>query len=104
MTDAFLLGIILLFIHMNSKIGKQTCGIPVAWWLEIFFSIIVVRSLYQLMKIYVIKYFYSWTLCYDVSKIVMIDGFMIGWLIYGNIIYYSPENNCALISDTHFQS
>ena len=35
-------------------------------------------------------------------KLVLIDGFLIGWLIYGNFLYYSPKNNCAAIPDTQF--
>jgi len=46
------------------------------------------------MKIYVINNFYNYRFAYDILRLVIIDSFMIGWLIYGNVIYYSKENNC----------
>jgi hypothetical protein len=28
-------------------------------------------------------------------RLLIIDGAIIGWLIYGNELYYSKQNNCA---------
>lgn len=73
---------------------KTTCGIPVLSWLEVFFLIFGVRSLSQLLRIYVIRNFYSFRAKYEIGRLVVIDGAIIGWLIYGNALYYSKKNNC----------
>ena len=96
---AMLSGIILL-LETNAKLGVRSCGIPIVFWLDIFFLLFGLRSFGQLMKIYVIRNFYSRVVYFDVMKLVFIDGFLIGWLIYGNFLYYSPKNNCAAIADT----
>ena len=31
---------------------------------------------------------------YEVAKLVIIDGFMLAWLIYGNKLYWSDDNDC----------
>lgn len=93
--------VLILFLLQYSLEGKSpndeppVCGIPVLFWLEVFFCLFGVRSLFQLMKIYVISNFYSYRFQYDILRLIIIDSFMIGWLIYGNVIYYSKENNCG---------
>ena len=46
------------------------------------------------MRIYVIRNFYAHRAKYEIGRLVVIDGAIIGWLIYGNILYYSKKNTC----------
>lgn len=36
------------------------------------------------------------------GRLIVIDGALIGWLIYGNMLFYSPRNNCAHNPHTEF--
>jgi predicted transglutaminase-like protease len=87
-------------LHRGQHAGD--CGIPVLHWLYIFFALFGLRSASQLAKIYVIRHFYQRVMCFDILKMVLIDGFMVAWLIYGNHLYYSPLNNCASNPSTQF--
>lgn len=71
-------------------------------WLNVFFCIFGLRSFTQLAKIYVIRNFYSSVLYFDLMKLLLIDGFMIAWLAYGNHLYYSPKNNCEANPHTQY--
>ena len=71
-------------------------------WLNVFFGVFGLRSASNLIKIYVIKYYYNSILTFDVLKLLFIDGFLIGWLVYGNSIYYSKHNNCNKNTGTQF--
>ena len=70
------------------------CGIPVYTWLEVFFIGFAVKSVANVMKIVVIKSFRRKAFHYEVFKLIFVDGFMLGWLIYGNSIYFSKANDC----------
>jgi hypothetical protein len=103
-TDMLMLGTIIALLQINKNLAKRDCGIPIVQWLDIFFMLFGLRSLYQLMKIWVIRHFYSRIFCFDIAKLVFVDGFMVAWLVYGNYLYYSPKNNCAYIPDTQFMA
>jgi len=71
-------------------------------WLNVFFGAFGVRSASNLMKIWVMKHFYNSVVVFDVLKLLIVDGFLIGWLVYGNQIYYSRNNNCNANPGTQF--
>jgi len=48
------------------------------------------------------KHFYNSVVVFDVLKLLIVDGFLIGWLVYGNQIYYSRNNNCNANPGTQF--
>ena len=50
-----------------------------------------------MIKIFVMTYFYELKTCYDVTAFTICNGAMVGWLIYGYVIYYSSSNNCDKI-------
>ena len=81
---------------------EATCGIPVLMWLEVFFALFGLRSFFQLMKIFVIRNFFQYQHAYEIVRLVIIDGLLILWLIYGNQLYYSPENDCRTNERTRF--
>ena len=37
---------------------------------------------------------------YSLITFVALDGFLLGWLIYGNIIFYSSDDDCDLHADS----
>jgi hypothetical protein len=80
--------------------AEVLCGIPVYTWLEVFFIAFAVKSVANVMKIVVIKSFRRKAFHYEIFKLVFIDGFMLGWLVYGNSIYFSKANDCDQIRDT----
>lgn len=90
-----ILGLIMLMMSTGLQGKHTTCGIPIRFWLNVFFGVFGVRSASNLVKIWVIKHFYNSVVVFDVLKLLLIDGFLIGWLVYGNQIYYSRSNNCA---------
>lgn len=73
-------------------------------WLEVFFALFALRSFFQLLKICVIKYCYRQRTPFEIIRLVLVDGLLVIWLIYGNKLYYSKENNCAENKRTQFLS
>lgn len=80
----------------------MTCGIPIKMWLEVLFSLAGVRSLANLLRIYIIRNFYSTRNYFSFMRFVIIDGLIIVWLVYGNMLYYSDKNNCEQNERTAF--
>ena len=62
----------------------------------------VFRSIAKALKIYVIINHYSLIKLYDIARFIFIDGMIIGWLAYGNILWYSKNNNCAMLKSTAY--
>ena len=80
----------------------MTCGIPILMWHEVLFVLFGVRSFMNLLKIYIIRNFYSRRNYYNFMRFVIIDGLIIVWLVYGNMLYYSVKNNCEQNERTAF--
>ncbi len=71
------------------------CGIPVLMWNSVHLSLFVVNSICKLFQIYVIRYHYSHRACYNISTSLIVNLAMTGWLVYGNVIYFSSKNDCG---------
>ena len=76
------------------------CGIPLVNWLNIFFIAFGARSLGNLARIYVIKNMRRKVMHYEIFRLLVIDGFLLAWIFYGNKLYYSKENDCEKIKST----
>ena len=63
-------------------------------WLETFLTIYTIRSFSILWKVYIIRYNYEFRSRYELYRILTIDLIMVIWLIYGNELYFSDENDC----------
>ena len=76
LTDIAMLAVIVTLLQSNTgQIGSKSddCGIPVLMWLDVFFLIFAVRSLGNLLKIYVIRnYSTTGVIYYDVIKLTVI--------------------------------
>jgi len=81
--------------------SPKECGIPIRSWLETFLLIFAARSFIQLLKIFFVKNCFSFRGAFDVFRLALIDGFLIGWLFYGNKLFYSERNDCGSHKDTH---
>ena len=55
-----------------------------------------------MVKIGVLTHLYSYRTCYDFVAFVICNGSLVGWLIYGYVIFYSDANNCDKVPDTAF--
>ena len=92
--DALILFLIIYF-------GRDaSCGIPIFMWTIVYFVILGCRSLSNLVKIFLIRASSSIINRYSIISFVIIDGCLLAWLIYGNVIFYSDENNCKVIENS----
>ena len=80
-----ILGLIMLMLQTGpAGSTSQTCGIPIRQWLNVFFGVFGIRSFLQLVKLYFTRHFYRFEILFDIARIIIVDGFLIGWLVYGN--------------------
>jgi hypothetical protein len=74
--------------------GDPKCGIPVVTWNIVYISLFMLNSLTKLMQIVVIRYFIQYRARYHLAMMVIVNCTIVGWLIYGNVIYFSDANDC----------
>lgn len=70
------------------------CGIPIFTWTIVYFIVLGLRSVSNFIRIYLVRNYYRYANRFSVLSFVLIDGFILGWLIYGNVIFYSHDNDC----------
>ena len=59
----------------------------------------MLRSLTNLARFIIVRDYYQYHGRFNLITFVVIDGFILGWLIYGNILLYSEENLCNKTDD-----
>lgn len=67
-----------------------------------FFIMYFSKSSFQLIKILVLYNCYAYRTVYDIFAFTVTNGALLGWIIYGLILYNSDKNNCDKIADTRF--
>jgi hypothetical protein len=103
LVDFLVLVLVIIVLQTgNIEVGRpKTCGIPIREWLGTMFSIFLWRSCAKAFKIYVLmNYSHQVAQMYDILKFVIIDGIMICWLVYGNQLFFSKQNNCDKFNGT----
>ena len=60
----------------------------------IYFLIVSMKSLVNLGKIPLVRRQSSYQGAYSLIAFLIVDGVYLAWLIYGNLLFYSKENNC----------
>lgn len=105
--DMLFLVFVVVLLEFSISVGQSgrhavTCGIPILMWHEVLFALFGVRSLANLLKIYIIRNFYSRRNYYNIMRFAIVDGLIILWLIYGNVLYYSKRNDCEANERTQF--
>ena len=94
---AFDIFILILVIHFGKS---ASCGIPIFMWNLIYFIILGVKTVAHLFKIVIVRSWPRHLNRYSIATFLMADGTFIGWLIYGNILFYSKANNCGLLQNS----
>ena len=97
--DIILLAVSTYLLYLSIQY-QPDCGIPIKQWLLGFFIAYFSRSTFQVIKIGVVKFAPEYRSCYDYSAFAICNGVMLGWLIYGYIIFFSDANNCDINADT----
>ena len=65
-----------------------------------FVLAVVLKSFGGLAKIWVLWTSPQSLQMFEFFKVLYIDGLMLGWIIYGNILFYSPQNDCDKVEGT----
>ena len=90
----FILLLLISIIEISHYYGDN-CGIPVHLWLDIYFIIALSKFiLIDWIDILVCKY--KPHLYFDIEflKFTIVYSVLLGWVIYGYIIYFSDKNDC----------
>ena len=83
------------FLQVLFKIDLGTnCGIPIKKWLYGFCLIYSIKSIYQ--------FWFESSRKRAVFRVAILDGFLVGWLLYGNVIFYSENNTCMENKTTQY--
>ena len=89
--------ILLIWVLISFSSGAPKCGIPVAMWNIVYISLFMFNSIIKLMQIVIIRYCIQFRARYTLITMVIFNFTVVGWLIYGNVIYFSDENDCRQI-------
>ena len=80
--------------------NDSTCGIPVNAWLIVHISLFMANSFARLIMIGIVRHFNEYRVYYNVVSTLFINCLIVGWLLYGNKLWYSEENNCMELPET----
>ena len=92
-SDMVIMAIIIYMLYLSIEYQKN-CGIPVKEWLIGITIIYFTRSTWQLIKIQVLTHFYDYRTYYDCTAFTISNGALVGWIIYGYVLFYSENNDC----------
>ena len=70
------------------------CGIPVKWWVEIWFIIPAVYLFLQLQELWILKCARSSVIPYAITCYVLLLLAYAVLTMYGLAIYFSDDNDC----------
>ncbi len=65
-----------------------------------YFFILSMKSIVNLIKIPLVRSQSTYIGAYSLIAFLLVDGGYLAWLIYGNFLYYSKENNCEALEPT----
>ena len=85
---------IFLFLCYMEFLSDQECGIPMKNWLEIHLCLILLNSVQKFILIWIVRTFVRYRLIYNLLATTVIYLVMVGWLVYGNVIFFSEANDC----------
>ena len=89
----FIAGTAILIIEVAHANGDN-CGIPLHLWLDIYCVIIIVGALIASNVIWMAYTKPYWAYDFEFWRRVIFAIIVTIWIIYGYILYFSPENNC----------
>jgi len=76
------------------------CGIPITRWLIGLLLIICLSNLQKLMMYIVVQNCRASRFIYGIVTSGLVFTMLFGWLVYGNLIYFSRRNDCVRQKDT----
>ena len=79
---------------------EATCGIPMARWHVGLLAIILLSNLQKLMMYLVVQHCRASRFIYGIFSSGIIFTILFGWLLYGNVLFYSRKNNCIHLKET----
>jgi len=91
---AFIFLLIIVLIAEYYKKSGVSCGIPVITWVEIFFVIYLGMSICGLFLLIVLYTCYNDHVKWQIGLYVTFGLLLLGWTIYGYVIYFSADNDC----------
>ena len=94
-----LLGIIIGVLEYYRR-HDNDCGIPVKWWVEIWFIIPLCFLFLQLQELWMLKCCRTWVMPYMITCIVLYLLAFAVLTLHGLGIYFSDDNDCQDHSDT----
>jgi len=94
--------IVLVLVCVSHYATETSCGIPVYEWIYTYFMIVAAKTINNVIRIVVTSHFAQCSPWYVVGSFFLVDGAFLGWLIYGNILFYSSKNDCFQVEDTQF--
>ena len=92
LTDCFVYACIIAIYF--AYVDESKCGIPVMAWLVVHISLFMANSVARLIMVLVIRHFSTYRVYYNIVSTMFINCLIVAWLIYGNILYYSEDNDC----------
>lgn len=93
----YVVPITILSSHINFS---KECGIPLTFWLEGLICIIALSNLQKLMMFTVVQYCKASRFIYGILTSGVVFSILFGWLVYGNLMYFSRKNDCVRNKDT----
>jgi hypothetical protein len=71
---------------------STNCGIPIKKWLYGYAAIYAIKAIYQ--------FWIENSRKRAMLRVVLLDGILVGWLLYGNVLFYSEKNTCSQSNST----
>ena len=84
--------LILAFIMIYGK--GASCGIPLMTWIVVFFIAHVLQTISSYIEIIITRLYRNYQAVYSIVSFLILNTFIVIWFIYGNILFYSEENDC----------
>ena len=86
---------LLILIADIFRVKTEPCGIDVIFWCEIFFAILLAKT---------VLIFFAWfgiSSCkpssvakYYLTVSIFMGALFFGWIVYGSVLYFSDDNDC----------
>jgi hypothetical protein len=70
------------------------------FWLYVHLFISAAHALFRFATIFVLRNNYQYRALYSIIITVIFNLAMVTWLIYGNMLYFAEDNDCAISAET----
>ena len=91
---------VVLFACYLTFISDVECGIPIKLWLEVHLGLFLMNSVQKFILIWIVRRYIRFRMIYNLIATMMLAFVVVGWLVYGNILFFSDANDCDMIPET----